>query len=486
MFTREELLAAAGPHARVIGGEVPATFPGGAVDSRQVHPGELFIALPGEHTDGHRFIGAAMRNGAGAILCAHPDTSTDCDAARTTPQIVVPDPLATLQTLAQERLRRQPETRVLAVAGSNGKTTTKEAIGTLVAHLVPTLKTEGNLNTETGLPLTLLRLQPEHRIAVLEMGAQRVGEVELLCHIAPPEIAVVTVIGPEHLEFFGSLEQVIAGESEVVRALVPEGVAILNADDPHVRAMAALTSARVILYGQAPDAQVRAEDITGNPLTGLAFTLVTEAGRDPVQLRLPGTHAITTALAAAAVALTLGMALPDVAVALGEVRSAARRAEIKRGRHGGVLIDDAYNANRQSALAAVALLREAHIAPGGRRWFVFGDMLELGIHAPGEHAAIGAVAVDAADELVLVGQEVRSAAKAARAAGMPEERIHLFAAPLSDAETLASARTEAARYVAERLKPDDLVLVKGSLGTGMASIVTALLAESATTPPADH
>lgn len=483
MFTRDELLAAAGPTMRLIGGALPAEMPGGAVDSRQVRPGDLFVALPGERTDGHHFIGAAIRKGAGAILCARADESM---AAQATPQIVVPVPLATLQTLAGNHLRRQPGTRVIAVAGSNGKTTTKDAIGTLLARMAPTLKTEGNLNTETGLPLTLLRLLPAHQFAVLEMGAQRVGEVELLCQIAPPEIAAVTVIGPEHLEFFGSLEQVIAGESEVVRALGPGGIAILNADDPHVRAMAALTTARVVLYGRSPDAQVRAEEVTGNPLTGLAFTLVAEAGRAPVQLRLPGTHAITTALAAAAVALTCGMPLAAVAAALGEVQPAARRAEVKRGLHGSTLVDDSYNANRQSALAAVALLREARVAAGGRRWFIFGDMLELGAHAPEEHAAVGAAVVGAADEVVLVGEEVRSSDEAARAAGMPKERIHLFAAPLNDAEALAQARSQAAALVAAQVGPDDLVLVKGSLGTGMASIVAALVAEPEGIRPETH
>lgn len=476
MFTREELLAAAGATAQVVGGELAPLLSGGAVDSRQARRGELFVALPGERTDGHRFIGAAIRNGAAAILCAHADTS---DEARGTPQVVVPDPLVTLQTLAGAVLRRQPQTRVIAVAGSNGKTTTKEAIGTLLAHLAPTLKTEGNLNTETGLPLTLLRLEPHHEYAVLEMGAQRVGEVELLCRIAPPQIAVVTVIGPEHLEFFGSLEQVIAGESEVVRALTAENIAILNADDPHVRGMAALTSARVLLYGRASDAEVRAEEVAGNPLAGVSFTLVTPEGRAPVQLQLPGSHAVTTALAAAAVALTCGMPLPAVAAVLAEIRPARQRGEIKRALGGCTLVDDSYNANRQSALAAVALLREAQVAKGGRRWLIFGDMLELGAYAPEEHAAVGRETIGAVDELVLVGEDVQATAEAARSAGMPPERIHLYAAPLRDAAALAVARDQAARFVANALQPGDIILVKGSLGVGMASIVAALVADPA-------
>src|SRR5579884_788811 len=200
MFTRDELIAAAGTKA--IGGLLPMRFAGGAVDSRQVQRGELFVALRGATTDGHRYIGAAIKAGASAILCSRPDPEA---TARGIPQVVVNDPLDVLQRLATQHLRRQPYTKVIAVTGSNGKTSVKEATALLLQHLAPTLKTEGNLNTETGVPLTLLRLNAEHKYAVIEMGAQWVGEISGLCRIAPPAMAVVTVVGPEHLEFFGSL-----------------------------------------------------------------------------------------------------------------------------------------------------------------------------------------------------------------------------------------------------------------------------------------
>jgi UDP-N-acetylmuramoyl-tripeptide--D-alanyl-D-alanine ligase len=470
VFTRDELLAAAGVGA--IGGVLPLRFAGGAVDSRAMQRGELFVALRGERTDGHRFIAAAVRAGAAAVLCARPDQDA---LARGVPQVVVPDPLDVLQRLAREHLRRQPATTVIAITGSNGKTSVKDATASLLHHLAPTLKTAGNLNTETGLPLTLLRLSPEHRFAVLEMGAQWVGEITGLCRIAPPDIAVVTVVGPEHLEFFGSLANVAEGESEAVAALSADGIAILNDDDKAVRAMAKRTRARVLTYGHRPAADVRALRASGDPLRGLRFTLAYAGQQIRVRLNIPGAHAVTTALAAAAVALSRGMTLQAVAAGLGEIRPAKRRGEIKPGLNGATLVDDSYNANRQSAEAAVALLQGARVPAGGRRWFVFGDMLELGTFARAEHAAVGsAAAAGAVDELVLVGTDVRATAEAAIQAGMPASQIHFFPASLTDAAELTTARRQAAAAVRASLRAGDLVLVKGSLGVGMDAIVAAL------------
>ncbi|MGE5334236.1 MAG: UDP-N-acetylmuramoyl-tripeptide--D-alanyl-D-alanine ligase [Nitrososphaerota archaeon] len=477
MFTRDELLATAGVDP--LGGPLPAEFAGAAVDSRLVQPGELFIALRGERTDGHRFIEAAVRAGAAAVLCAQPDTYA---TSQNIPQLVVANPVDTLQRLAQARLARQPSTEVIGIAGSNGKTTVKEATATLLARLAPTLKPVGSFNTEVGVPLTLLRLTEEHRYAVLEMGAQRLGEVALLCQIAPPKIGVMTVIGPEHLEYFGSLQNVILGEREIVEALTAEGIAILNEDDPDVRAMAEHTKARVVRFGRSESADVRALDVMGDPLTGMSFTLTWKDEQADVQLHLPGVHAVSMALAAASVALCCDMPLPAVADALAEVRPSKRRGEIHRVFNGATLVDDSYNANRQSALAALDLLRMAHAEPDARRWLLFGDMLELGAFAPSEHALVGATAAISVDELVLVGSEVRATAEGARAAGMPADRIHYYPASLNDAAALAAAQAAAAAYVRERLKPDDLVLVKGSLGAGMDALVRALVAE---TPAAD-
>ena len=469
MFSRDELVAAAG--TRPTGGLVPMRFAGAAVDSRLVQRGELFVALRGAQTDGHQFIGSAVRAGAAAILCAHPD---DEATARGVPQIVVSDPLDVLQRLAQRHLRRQPQTRVVAVTGSNGKTSVKEAIGSLLRHLGPTLKTYGNLNTETGVPLTLLRLRPEDKFAVLEMGAQWVGEISSLCRIAPPDIAVVTVVGPEHLEFFGNMANVAKAESEAVASLASDGVAILNDDDRVVRKMVRRTSARVVTYGHRPVASVRAQRVLGDPLTGLRFTISYAGQHARVVLNIPGEHAVTTALAAASVALTCGMNLQTVAAALSEIRPVKRRGEVKPGINGTTLVDDSYNANRQSAEAAVALLSGAHIPAKARRWFVFGDMLELGKYSPEEHFAVGEAAAESVDELVLIGSDVRNTADGALKAGMSGGHVHLFAAQQQDDDGLALARRQAAAFVREHVSPGDLILVKGSMGIGMDSVVADL------------
>lgn len=469
VFTRDELIAAA--NTKPLGGLLPLRFAGGAVDSRTVQRGELFIALRGAQTDGHRYIGAAVRAGAAAVLCQRPDEEA---TARGVPQIIVNDPLDVLQRLANRHLRSQPYTRVIAVTGSNGKTGVKEAVASLLQHLAPTLKTAGNLNTETGVPLTLLRLNSEHKFAVLEMGAQWVGEISMLCRIAPPDIAVVTVVGPEHLEFFGSMENVAKAESEAVAALPADGIAILNDDDRAVRKMAKRTRARIVTYGHRPIASVRAQRSGGNTLEGMRFTITYGNQRARVHLNIPGEHAVTTALAAAGVAVSCGMNLQTIAAGLSELRPVKRRGEIKPAINGATLVDDTYNANRQSALAAISLLHGATIPEASKRWFVFGDMLELGKYSHDEHAAVGKAAVGAIDELVLVGTEVRSTADAATKAGMPTERVHLYSANLSDGRAMSQARLDAAAYVRERISHGDVVLVKGSLGAGMDAVVAEL------------
>lgn len=469
MFTRDELLAVA--RTKPVGGVLPMRFAGAAVDSRQVHRGELFVALPGAHADGHRYIAAAVHAGAAAILCSQPDPEA---LARGVAQVVVHDALDTLQALAHRHLLRQPYTRVIGIAGSNGKTSVKEATASLLQHMAPTLKTDGNLNTETGLPITLLQLTAEHQFAVLEMGAQRVGEVALLCRIAPPSLGVVTVIGPEHLEFFGSMANVVRGESEVVRALGDDGIAILNHDDKLVRKMAKVTRGRVLTYGHAPAVDVRARHVHGDPLRGVRFTLCYGEEHARVCLNIPGEHAVTTALAAAAIALACGMSIQTVAAGLAEVRSAKRRGEVRPGINGTTLVDDSYNANRQSALAAIKLLQAADLLAGARRWLVLGDMLELGTYAATEHAAVGTAAATAVDELVLVGSDVRATADAALKAGLPSAHIHLFAASLADQQAMSRAHQEAAMLVRRQGHPGDLVLVKGSLGSGMDAVVAEL------------
>jgi UDP-N-acetylmuramoyl-tripeptide--D-alanyl-D-alanine ligase len=470
MFTRDELLAAAG--VAPLGSALPERFSGAAVDSRLVRPGELFVALRGTQTDGHRFIPDAIAAGASAVLCAAPYQPAD---GTRTPHVIVADPLAALQQLARARLARQRDVTVVGITGSSGKTSTKEAIAALLERLAPTLKTPASFNTETGLPLTVLGLEPQHRYAVLEMGAQWVGEIAMLCRIAPPRIGVVTAVGPAHLQYFGSVEAVERAKSELVRALPTDGLAVLNADDARVRRMARHTSARIVTFGRSRDADVRALRPTGDPVLGLRFTLTYRGDATRVRLRIPGVYAIYTALAAAAVALECGLPLAAVASGLGELRAPKRRGEIKPGVSGSRVLDDSYNANRQSVEGALALLGAAVLEPGGRRWAVLGDMLELGAYAAAEHALVGAAAAVSADELVAVGAEARHIARAAREAGMTAARIHLFHANPEDADALAAARDAAAALLCERLREGDLVLVKGSLGVEMDTIVRQII-----------
>jgi UDP-N-acetylmuramoyl-tripeptide--D-alanyl-D-alanine ligase len=474
MFTRDELLAVA--RVKPIGSALPMRFPGAAVDSRLVQPGELFIALRGTHTDGHRFIEAAVAAGASAVLCSKPQQLA---TQRQVPQLVVQDPLTVLQELARKRLARQPETTVVGITGSSGKTSAKEATAALLAHLAPTLKTPASFNTETGLPLTVLRLEPEHRFAVLEMGAQWVGEIAMLCRIAPPRIGIVTAVGPAHLEYFGSIDGVERAKSELVRALPADGIAILNDDDRRVRRMARRTQARVVTFGRRLGADVRALRVSGDPLQGLRFTLAYGDQQVRVHLNVPGYHGVSTALAAAAAALSCGLPIAAVAAGLAELRAPKRRGEIRRGPNGSTLVDDSYNANRQSVEAALEMLHAAKLAKGGRRWAVLGDMFELGAHAPEEHALVGTAAAKAVDELVAIGTAAEHLASAALAAGMPAERIHLFAADVADPDALAQARAAAAVLVNEQARPGDVILVKGSLGMGMDAIVTALVPAAA-------
>src|SRR5579875_487830 len=239
-------------------------------DSRQIMPGDLFVAIKGEHVDGHRFIPSVARAGASGALCTQPASDVPADFL----QIVVPDVIKALHGTARVRASRQQHTTLIGITGSNGKTSTKEAIAAVLSHKAPTLKTLASYNNEIGYPLTLLRLEPEHRYAVLEMGAQWVGELAWLCRtIARPHWSVITNVGSAHLEFFKSVEGIVQAKGELVEALPPDGIAFLNYDDPRVRGMAARTQARVVYYGTAEQAEVRAIPDGGDPLRGRRFLL---------------------------------------------------------------------------------------------------------------------------------------------------------------------------------------------------------------------
>ncbi|HZU12563.1 MAG TPA: UDP-N-acetylmuramoyl-tripeptide--D-alanyl-D-alanine ligase [Chloroflexota bacterium] len=429
------------------------------VDSRQVEQGDLFVALPGEQTDGHRFIGQALRRGAlGAMVQRVPDDLPDVPGHRYL--FVTPNPLQALQSTAT-LWRRRHAAEVIGITGSIGKTTTKEIIAGVLSSAMPTLRSEANLNTEIGVPMMLLRLGPEHRAAVLEMGMYVPGDIGLLARIAEPRIGIVTNVHPIHLERAGSLERIARGKSELIQALPPGGLAILNADDAWTRAMAVSSGiARVVLVGTAPDAAYRAEDITSHGLDGYELTVRAEGGAHRLRVGVAGTHTVHAVLAAIATGREMDLSWTEIATALEALRLDSRQRITRRDDF--LLIDDSYNAAPMSVKAALDLLRAAP----GRKIAVLGDMLELGEGEETAHREVGEYAAAVADWLVARGPRSAGTAEAAARRGMDAGRI-----------VHVDDNQHALEAVQTILRSDPgkwSVLVKGSRGMRMEEIVHGL------------
>jgi UDP-N-acetylmuramoyl-tripeptide--D-alanyl-D-alanine ligase len=440
-------------------------------DSRQVKAGDLFIAIKGEHVDGHRYIPDVAKAGAGAVLCNEPAENVPDDFL----QIVAPDVVKALHAAAHVRVQRQHNTTLIGITGSNGKTSTKEAAAAVLSRQAPTLKTYASYNNEIGYPLTLLRLEPQHRYAVLEMGAQWVGELTWLCEtIATPNWSIITNVGAAHLGYFGSQERVVTAKSELAQVLAEDGVAILNYDDLNVRGMSEKTKARILSYGLNEDAEVRGSQIGGDTLRGHHFILQYHGKQQPIQLKLPGEHGVTIALAAAAAGCAAGMSLDEICLALEALTPAKGRGEIKTGPHGSLLIDDTYNANRQSIIAITRAMRESSLAPGGKRWVVLGDIFELGPYARQEHRQSGEALVSTVDNLIAIGDEARYYVEGAIRAGMPAENIYYFDADVEDAHEMDVAKQEAAAILNKEVSDKDMVLIKGSRGMRMETMLDML------------
>jgi UDP-N-acetylmuramoyl-tripeptide--D-alanyl-D-alanine ligase len=425
---------------------------GGAVDSRLVEPGQLFVALPGEHVDGHEYVGAALAAGAAGVLVGRPVAQADFARGDAT-VVVVQDPLRALQAVATAwRTRFDP--LVVGITGSIAKTSTKEAVATVLGAAMPTLKNEGNLNNEIGLPLTVLRLRSEHRAAVLEMGMYVGGEIRDLAAIGRPEIGVVTAVQAVHLSRIGTLEAIERAKGELVEALPEDGVAILNADDERVRRMASRTRARSITYGFADDADVRADRLTSRGVEGMAFELETSGGRRPVRIPTLGRLAVHNALAGAAVGISAGLPLEAIVSALAAGWSAPHRGQLRAA--GGVtIVDDSYNASPGSVIAALDLLGGLP----GRRIAVLGEMLELGDDHVAGHRRVGAAASGVVDRLVVVGEGANGIAEGTSA---PVDRV--------------ADRGAARERLLEILEPGDVVLVKASRGIALDVLVDELVA----------
>ena len=453
----DDLLAAVRGHLSGSGEAVSIT--GASVDSRRVTPGSIFVAIRGERVDGHAYVADAIRAGAVAALVAHPVSLPDGLAV---PQVVVPDPLISLGDLAAW-WRARHAVRVVGVTGSTGKTIAKEMVADVLSQTLVTLRNEGNLNSESGLPMTLLQLDASHEAAVLEMGMYTPGEIARLAEIARPEAGVVMAVHATHLERAGSIERIARGKSELVAALPPDGLAVLNADDPRVASMRDLTRADVRTFGLGPVADVRADEIVGRGVAGTEFTLHAGWGTRRVRSGTPGRHLVPHALAAAAVGEWMGIPLDAVADALAAGSRADHRMTILPAASGATLVDDTYNASPVSVRAALDFLAETPLPAGRRRIAVLGDMLELGPDEERLHREVGALAAEAADAIVAVGDRGAWIAEGARAAGAGV--VHLAA----DAEEAASALEAMVSP-----GPDDLVLLKASRGIGLERAVELL------------
>ena len=451
-FTAEDLVRLTGGRLLV---RSDRPIRGAAVDSRLVQPGELFVALPGERTDGHAFAGEAIAAGAAALIVTRP--IGDAEALGDVTVVRVADPLAALWAVATG-WRRRFEPLVVGVTGSIAKTSTKEAVASVLATRFRTLRNEGNLNNEIGLPLTLMRLGPEHEAAVLEMGMYVGGEIADLARMAQPRIGVITAVQPVHLARIGSLEAIEAAKGELLEALPPDGRAILNADDPIVRRMGPRSAARSLTYGFAADADVGADAVASAGLDGMRFILRAEGARRPVSIPTLGRLSVHNALAGAAVGLVAGLSLDEIATGLETGWSAAHRVQLVR--IGGVtLVDDTYNASPRSVVAALDLLAGLP----GRRGAVLGEMLELGEAADEGHRAVGEAAARTVDWLVVVGDGAAGIAEGAQAAGLAPARI----VRVRDAESALEA-------IPPRLRDGDVVLVKASRGIGLDRLVDGL------------
>lgn len=445
-MTLAEVASAAGG---TLAGADPATRVTGGVeyDSRKVGPGGLFVAFAGSRVDGHDFAAAAVAAGAAAVLGSRPVSGV--------PMVLVADPLAALARLARAVCDRlAPPLRVIGVTGSSGKTTTKDLLAQLTAQVGPTVAPAGSLNNELGHPYTVLRAEVGTRFLVLEKAARGVGHIAHLCQVAPPTIGVVLNVGEAHVGEFGSVAAIARAKGELVEALPEGGLAVINADDPQVSAMADRTRGRVIRYGESPAAQVRAAGVSLDEHGRAQYTLVTPEGEQPVRLGLVGAHQVGNTLAVAAVGRELGLELPAVAEALAALRPvSARRMDVYDRPDGVTVVDDSYNANPSSTAAALRALS----ALGRRRRTVavLGYLAELGEHERAGHEQVGALAAElGVDLLVVVG---------AAAAPIHDGALAAVQRQVWGGESvLVSDQDEAVALLRDRLRPADVVLVKGS------------------------
>jgi UDP-N-acetylmuramoyl-tripeptide--D-alanyl-D-alanine ligase len=445
--------------------EVPSSFVNAgaivvssySIDSRTAVPGDLFFAVRGERLDGHDFVASALARGAAAAVVSRARVATLPDAALAVPLLIAEDPLVALQALAAH-VRRLWGHRVVAITGSAGKTTTKEAIAAALAAKFRVLKSQGNLNNAFGLPLQLLRLEPEHEIAVIEMGMNHSGEIAELARIATPDWGVVTNVGTAHIENFAEGQAGIArAKLELVAALPSNGIAFLNCCDPYVSQFGRDFPGRVVYFGEGPCADPQILSVAED-LAGLHVSYRAGEREGDFTLHLLGQHNAANAIAGLAVALEAGVDLDSAIAALETLTAGDKRGEvIEIG--GATILNDSYNSNPEALRSMIRTLAARPAA--GRRILIAGEMLEQGEHGPELHAACGLTAAEAGLDLVAAVQgNARHLAAAACSGGVAS----LF---LPDAET-------AGRWLLQNLRPGDVVLVKGSRGVHLERLIEAL------------
>ena len=449
---------------------IAAVITEAAIDSRQVIPGSLFVAIPGENVDGHNFIADAFKRGASFALIQKDvpasfqtldlrnGLSADSPLKLDSPLCLrVDNTVSALQQIARF-WRRKLDLRVIGITGSVGKSTTKEMVGEVLGTRYRTLKNLGNLNNEIGLPLTILKLGSGYERAVLEMGFYVPGEIQFLCDIAQPHIGVVTNVGTVHAERAGSQEAIAKGKSELIQSLPSDGVAILNFDDPWVRKMEEKSKARVFFYGLSPESHLWADQIEGLGLDGIRFRLHYKGETLHSHIPMIGRHSVHTALRAASVGLNDGLSWQEIFEGLSHGHAQLRLVAV-RSSSGALILDDTYNASPESMLAALNLLDEMD----GRKIAVLGDMLELGPYEKQGHEMVGMRAAQVAKVLLTLGSRAHMIADAARRAGMRPNYIFEF----EKSEMIVD-------WLNKNLTSSDAVLIKGSHGLRMDRITATL------------
>ena len=490
LFTAAEIVSATG--GRLIRGDSSLAVPGISIDSRTIRSGELFLAIRGERFDGHRFVYEALARGACGVVVnvsAHriPKTADEEALLRGKILIGVTDTLAALQEISRFH-RKRWSLPVIAVTGSNGKTTTKEMIAGILSGRYVTLKNEGNINNQIGVPLTLLRLTARHQAAVLEMGISRAGDLRRLCELATPRVGLITNIGPAHLETLGDIDAVASAKAELLEALPPaDGVALLNRDDSFYATLRSRAPGRVVTFGFDPDADISAEEVqeTGSQIrmtlswnpavvgigrspgrsgrgAGAPNAFGSDRTRAPILLPMIGRHNVLNAAAAAAAGLVLGCEPAEIKHGLEAFHPVAMRSELISW-EGRTVLYDVYNANPASVRAALETL--SRFGGTGRRIAVLGDMLELGAASADAHRRMGrAVAAFGINALITMGDLAAAIAESARADGLDRDRVRVCREP-----------SEVAQALKGMTESGDVILIKGSRGMRMERILDYLL-----------